>query len=199
MNEVETYTTVLIGIVLGMAIARIVSFIGRIVVRSHYSKLTITHTVWTFGLLLLIVQSWWAMSTDWEFSKADTLIKLTFLLVSPILLYLASAVLCPDIAKDEEFDLDKYHFKANTAFFVIIGLLFVVLIPEAILMNKCGVALFERENIMRLVAALFFFSTPLLIKRWPNIEIAIPIVVVLLIIVQLSWAGPLNLLTECKA
>lgn len=192
MTKLETYSTVLIGIVLGMAVARIVGFFGNVLVRAKHSMITLSHGVWLVGLLLLIIQSWWAMQSDWDFNNVNSLWKITFLLVSPILLYFASAVLCPDLPdRKTDFDVATHHVSVRNIFFFTLGVLFIVFIPEAMLMSRCPIGLLDRDNVMRVAAASTFFAAPLLIKIRKEFDLVMPIMVVALLAMQLLWAGPI--------
>ena len=123
MDKSENYITVLIGIVMGMAIVRIVAFIGTMITQRERTSLYWIHMVWLFGLLILIVQSWWAMHTDWDFGRVTTLSTLLFLLISPTLLYIMSAVLCPRLQSDGGIiDLAVHHENIRTTFYTLLGL-----------------------------------------------------------------------------
>lgn len=199
MNKIETYSTVLIGIILGMAIARVVGFFGSVILNKHYAKVSFSHGIWLVGLLLLIVQSWWAMQTDWDFNRVDSLFKITFLLVSPILLYLASAILCPDMSnRPVSFDLMEYHESVRTVFFISLAALFIVLIPEAVIMDKCGIAWFDGDNIARLVVAILFLLAPWLIHKWKLFDLLVPGILVLILVGQLVLSGPIIEANQCK-
>ena len=127
-----------------------------------------------------------------------TLPRMLFLLSSPILLYLASATLCPDLAiRASDFDLEQHHVDVRPIFFFTIGVLFIVLIPEAIMMSRCEVKLLERDNIMRMIAAALFLASPALIRRWEVLDLALPCAVVGLLIIQLLWAGPIHDPVQC--
>jgi len=192
MSDSESYITVLIGIVMGMSIVRIISFVGKLITYNKRTSMYWVHLVWLLGLLLLIVQSWWAMHTDWNFANVESLTMLCFLLISPILLYLLSAVLCPNLNDSESVDLEIHHVKVRVTFYTLLGLLFLVLIPEAVWMSSKEVNWESADNIFRVLAAILFFISPHIIRKWEKFEYVVPIAVVGLLMAHIILVGPLN-------
>ena len=108
------YLSVLISIVLGLALTQLMSSAGRLIqarsrVRPYWPAM-----VWTGCLLLILVQSWWAMfdlrdHTEWTFPS------FLVILLHPTCLYLMAVLVLPD-DDGEVIDL-KANFYAQAPWF----------------------------------------------------------------------------------
>ncbi len=110
------YLSVLISIILGLGITQILSGFGRLLnVRSRVRWYG-PAVAWGILLLLIHVQTWWAMfqlrrQADW------TLPVFLFVLLLPILLYLMAALALPDAGGTEPIDMRaSYHAHAGWFF-----------------------------------------------------------------------------------
>ncbi len=109
------YLSVLISIILGLGITQVLSGFGRLLnVRSRVRWYG-PAVAWGILLLLIHVQTWWAMfqlraQTTW------TLPVFLFVLLLPILLYLMAALALPDAGGTEAIDM-KASYYAHAGWF----------------------------------------------------------------------------------
>jgi len=186
--ERETYITVLIGIIIGMALTRVVTFIAKLFRARDRSKNFWLHLCWVGGLILLIVENWWEMHEKWNFERVDSYGLLAFLLISPGLMYLCSVLLCPDYSDDSDYDLKSHYNRIRRTLYICLALTFLVYIPEAVVMDKSGVEWGDRINFMRALAAVFFVSCASITSRYPKIDYIVPLLVFGLLFVNAVWA-----------
>ena len=118
-----SYLSVLLSIILGLAVTQILQgFRGllqsRARVRLYWPALT-----WAAILLLVYVQSWWAMfglrrQQDWNF------VGFAVVLVHTTLLYMLAGLVLPDFPGDREVDL-REHYRAHHRWFFGMAILTV--------------------------------------------------------------------------
>lgn len=113
-----SYLSVLLSIILGLAIAQLLQGIGQLLqargrVRWHWPA-----AAWMAALLLIYVQSWWAMFgmrniQSWTFGAFSVV------LLQTILEYLLAALLTPlSFGGEGAIDLRAHYFAQARAFFV---------------------------------------------------------------------------------
>ena len=128
MNPFE-FLSVLISIIVGLAITQLLSGAARLIqvrarVRPHATTL-----LWMATLLLLDTQIWWAaffrrFTQDWNF------FLFLFYLLMPILAFLLSYLVLPELGDEDEIDLVD-NFNANRPwFFGIFALLLCASLAE---------------------------------------------------------------------
>jgi hypothetical protein len=110
------YLSVLISIILGLAVTQLLQGYRGVVLgrrRIHpYAP-----ALWWGALLLLIdVQSWWAMfglseKAQWTFAEFAAV------LLQTVLLYMLAALVLPDVSGDREVDLREHYFTHRRWFF----------------------------------------------------------------------------------
>lgn len=196
MKQEETYATVFIGIILAMAITRIVSFLANLLVFRKLSNPSLSHFSWIFLLVALIVQSWWEMQDTWQFDQIDSFWVLACLLLSPALIYLATALICPDIAAGADSPalsgnkLRKYYSDIRTKFYLLISLLFLVLIFESIYMQIGHISdLTSPDNIMRLIAIIWFTYVACAVQKYDVLDSVTPSLALLIFLSYEAFAN----------
>ena len=114
------YLSVLISIVLGLGLTELLAGLQRLVhardrVGFHWLPLA-----WSALVFVILVQWWWAAfgfrgQTEWNF--------LSFLLVLlvPVLLYLAAALVLPPAQSVGRYDLRAHYFGIHRIFFLVIA------------------------------------------------------------------------------
>jgi hypothetical protein len=118
MSDFE-YASVVVSIVLALGIADILRFLADCLREPGRRRLYWVHLVWIFLLLQLHVEFWWRM---WDFRDfVDVGPKLTFLLLGPAGLFVATRTLLP--TSGGESDMEQLYFQRKTAFFVLVLLL----------------------------------------------------------------------------
>jgi hypothetical protein len=125
MMDPFSYLAVLISIILGLGITQLLGGLGRLLQERHSVRLYRPTIVWA-GLLLVVlhVQTWWAMFglrtlSSWSF--------LAFLLVllQPVVLFLLAALILPDGGSETSRDLRANYF-AHSRWFFGLGVLLLV-------------------------------------------------------------------------
>ena len=118
-TEEFQYLAVLLSIVLGLGLTQLLTGVGRLVqvrgrVRPYWPPL-----VWVGLLLLIHVQSWWAMF-ELRTHQGWTFLQFLVVLLTPICLYLMAALALPDVAEatadGRVLDL-RAHYYAQTRWF----------------------------------------------------------------------------------
>lgn len=119
-TEEFQYLAVLLSIVLGLGVTQLLTGVGRLVqargrVRTYWPTL-----VWVGLLLLIHVQTWWAMF-ELRTHAGWTLLTFGVVLLTPVCLYLMAALVLPDVAEatGEGCVLDlRAHYYAQTRWFL---------------------------------------------------------------------------------
>ena len=110
-----SYLSVLLSIILGLAITQVLKgFRGMLLTRARIRFYWPT-IVWSFTLLLIFVQSWWAMFymrviVLWTFPTFGTI------LLQTVSEYMLGAIVLPDFFGAETIDL-KEHYYAHARWF----------------------------------------------------------------------------------
>ena len=111
-----TYITVLLSIVLGLAITQVLlGFRGLILTRAKV-KLYSPTLIWAVIALFVPIQAWWADFTMREHPNW-TFFALLVILLQAISIYMAAALVLPDIIGDDFVDLRKHFFEHRSWFF----------------------------------------------------------------------------------
>jgi len=113
------YLNVLISIIMGLAIANLLSGIVRLMHARHRLKMYWPSLLWTAWLFVVSVQHWWS-----EFGlhnlKAWTFGGFLGTLFIPVDLYLLCALVLPHRDDDADIDLQEWYFKNRRGFFVLL-------------------------------------------------------------------------------
>jgi hypothetical protein len=110
------YLSVLLSIILGLAIAQVLlGFRGLILTRAKV-KLYLPTIIWAGMVLLIVIQAWWAsfdlrMRTNWTF------LAFIVIVLQTISVYMAAAVVLPDISAHSIVDLRDHYFAHRSWFF----------------------------------------------------------------------------------
>ena len=120
-----SYLSVLISIILGLGITQLVTGLGRLVQARDRVKLYWPTVAWTALLLVIHVQTWWAMfglrnQTTWNFAQ------FFIVLLQPLVLSLLASLVIPDMSGDAHIDLRANYYAQSRWFFSLMILLLVV-------------------------------------------------------------------------
>jgi len=114
--EAFTYITVLLSIVLGLAITQVLlGFRGLILTRARV-KLYSPTLIWAVIVLFVPIQAWWADFTMREHPNW-TFFALIVILLQAISIYMAAALVLPDIIGEDFVDLREHFFAHRNWFF----------------------------------------------------------------------------------
>jgi hypothetical protein len=127
-----SYLSVLLSIILGLAITQLLQGFGQMLqgrerVRWHWPSV-----LWMVSLLLIYVQSWWAMFGLRDV-KVWTFGAFAVVLLQTILEYLLAALLVPPAAP--EVDLRAHYFAQRRPFFATLILVLMVSLGKEVLLS----------------------------------------------------------------
>lgn len=135
------YLSVLLSIIVGFSITQILlGFRGVVLSRAHVEMYWPT-LVWAVLLLLINVQSWWAMFgmrviQHWTFPAFGVLLTQT------IAQYMLAGIVFPDFSGDEAIDLHDHYRRHKRWFFgLLIFLLIVSLAKDLVIGGRMTGAL----------------------------------------------------------
>jgi len=111
-----SYLSVLLSIILGLAVTQILTGVRGLLLSRGRINLYWPTLVWASLLLLIFVQSWWAMfalreHTDWTFAQ------FAMVLLQTIVLYLLAGLVLPDFGETANVDLRAHYFSQHGWFF----------------------------------------------------------------------------------
>src|SRR5262245_56126664 len=112
------YLTVLISIILGLGITQLLSGVGRLLQARSRVRLDWPTLAWVGLLLVIHVQTWWAMFGMRTFQNW-TFFAFLIVLLQPIVLYLMAALVLPDTIPESALDLRDHYFAHSRWFFIL--------------------------------------------------------------------------------
>ena len=115
------YVCVLTSIVAGLAVARLVGGIGQLIQTWKRTPGYWVHALWMVNTLMTVIIAWW-VQYRWRTIEHWTLSLVLWLLVAPINLYLASALLFPNEQEGEPIrSWREHYFNHRRGFFLLIA------------------------------------------------------------------------------
>src|SRR3954467_4737703 len=116
-----SYVCVLTSIVAGLAVARLVGGLGQLIQTWKRTPGYWVHALWMVNTLMTVIISWW-VQYRWRTVEHWTLFLVLWLLVPPINLYLASALLFPNEQEGEPIrSWREQYFDHRRGFFLLIA------------------------------------------------------------------------------
>jgi hypothetical protein len=129
MNAFD-YLTILISIVLGLAIANVLSRLATVITARERIDFYWPPVAWAIWLFFISVQHWWAVwsvrHTQWNFGT------FWLQLLIPVDLFLLSVLVLPDREEDGKLDLGYWFFRNRRWFFGLMLFLPLLSIVEEI-------------------------------------------------------------------
>jgi hypothetical protein len=138
-----SYLSVLLSIIIGIGMSQILTTMGRLIQQRDAVRFYWPPLLWAGMLLLIYVQSWWAMfglrtHTEWRF------LEFVIVLLQTITLYMMAAVVLPDQIEESGVDLRVHYEKHQRWLFgFLLATLLVSVLKDVIL----GGRLPERANL----------------------------------------------------
>jgi hypothetical protein len=115
------YICVLTSIVAGLAVARLVGGLGQLIQTWRRTPGYWVHALWMVNTLVTVIISWW-VQYRWRTTEHWTLFLVVWLLVAPINLYLASALLFPNEQEGEPItNWREHYYDHRRGFFLLIA------------------------------------------------------------------------------
>jgi hypothetical protein len=111
-----SYLSVILSIVLGLAVAQVLSALRALVLTRLKVKLYAPTIIWASIALLIPIQAWWA---DFILRKEANWTFFAFLIVmlQAISIYMIGALVLPDIGGEKVVDLREHFFAHRSWFF----------------------------------------------------------------------------------
>jgi hypothetical protein len=114
-SESFNYLSVLLAIVLGLAITQVLQGLRGLILTRAKVKLYLPTLIWAGLVLLIAIQGWWAsfgmrMRAHWTF------VALLVIVLQAISVYMAAALVLPDVTGDAIVDL-RDHYLAHKSWF----------------------------------------------------------------------------------
>lgn len=111
-----SYLSVLLSIVLGLALTQVLQGYRAILLAKGRVRHSATVLIWSGLLIAMVAQAWWASfslrdRTDWNF------LTFAIILAQMGLVYMAAAVVLPDVAATGNVDLADHWDHHRRAFF----------------------------------------------------------------------------------
>jgi hypothetical protein len=129
-----SYLSVLISIILGLGITQLVTGLGRLIQARDRVRIYWPAVEWTGLLLLIHVQTWWAMF-GLRNVGAWTFAQFFVVLLQPIVLSLLAALVLPDISADTHADLRASYYAQSRWFFSLTVLLLIVSLVKDLMIS----------------------------------------------------------------
>lgn len=130
MNPFD-YLNVLISIILGLAIARVLSGLATVITARERVDFYWPPIVWAIWIFFISVQHWWA---EWavRFTKYWSFLDFALLLLVPVGLYLLAALVLPESGDGQKIHLGEWFFRNRAWFFGIMFFLPALSIVEEV-------------------------------------------------------------------
>jgi hypothetical protein len=126
-----SYLSVLLSIILGLAITQVLKgFRGMLLTRARVRFYWPT-VMWSCTLLLIFVQSWWAMFYMRNV-KGWTFPTFSIVVLQTIVEYMLGAIVLPDFFGTELVDLHEHYYAHRRLFFGLVVLLLVISLGKSL-------------------------------------------------------------------
>jgi hypothetical protein len=128
-----SYVCVLTSIVAGLAVTRLVGGLGQLLQTRKRTPSYWVHSLWMANMLLTVIITWW-VQYRWRTTQQWTLLLVLWMLVAPITLYLATALLFPNEQEGEPITSWREHyFEHNRGFFLFLGSTYAIDLVDTVL------------------------------------------------------------------
>lgn len=112
------YISVIFSVIIGLGLSHLLTGTTELFKARRRIKFYWVHLFWVALLFVGHIFLWWTMWNlrlvrEWNF------FTFLFLLLAPVLLYIAAALLMPKVDADTQIDLRQYFFENRAAFFSI--------------------------------------------------------------------------------
>jgi cell division protein FtsW (lipid II flippase) len=149
-----SYLVVLTSIVLGLGVTRLVAGFGNLMQTRRRKRTYWVHTLWMMNLLLTMAIVWW-VAYRWREQQHWNFFLFLWLLLSPTVLYLISALMYPDSDEAQTVaDWQKYYFENHRDIFLLYAAVFPIDLVDTLLK---GVGHFREQGPLYLVTMVMWF------------------------------------------
>lgn len=136
MHEVFNYLAVASSIIVGLGITTTLDGLSKTIKYRDSHPFYWVHTLWVFGLLLLLLQYWFG---TWAYEKVTgwTYARYILFLLAPVALYLLSDLMFPVFNEDKPQSLKAYYYSHRgwifglaIAYFILDGISSSTVLPD---------------------------------------------------------------------
>jgi hypothetical protein len=179
--DVFPHIRIVMGMVIGLGVARLLSGVARIVQHPKGYKLYAVHLAWVASMLLTLIHFWW-----WEFGLFAvgqwTFGIYLFIVSYAILLFLLCALLFPDSMLDYT-SYEDFFISRRAWFFGVLGATYLFDVVDTFIKGPAHFERFGMEYLIRtpLLVALCIVAA-LTTNRWFHAAF-----VIFTLIYQASW------------
>lgn len=129
-----SYLSVLISIILGLAITQILQGLRSLVINRRQIVVYWPSVSWAGLLLLINVQSWWAMygmrrRPEWTF------VEFALVLLQVTVLYMLAGLVLPDVQSNDRGNLKQHYYDQSRWFYSLAVFMLVVSIVKDVVLN----------------------------------------------------------------
>ncbi|HJT80399.1 MAG TPA: hypothetical protein VJ719_04300 [Chthoniobacterales bacterium] len=136
MNEAFNYVAVLVSIIIGLGVTRVLTGVSDAIQVGNRPRIYWVHTVWMVNLLIGLMLFWWVLYR-WNTAPQWTFFIFLWVNVAPILMYLASGVLCPgELEKTGSPDWRDYYYRNRRGFFFVFGSIWPLDVVDTLLKGQ---------------------------------------------------------------
>ena len=133
MNDAFNYIAVLVSIVIGLTVTRVLSGLSEMIQAANRPRIYWVHVLWHITLLFNTMVAWWLLYR-WRGLADWTLFLFIWVMIGPVLQYLAAAVLVPgELESTGSPDWRDYYYKNRRGFFIAFGLIAPLDIADTLL------------------------------------------------------------------
>jgi hypothetical protein len=179
--EIFLHVRVMIGVIVGLSIARLLTGIARFIQHPKQNKVYFIHLGWVLAVLLSVIHFWW-----WEFRLEDVVrwdfVEYLCILFYAFLFYLLYALLFPD-ELDEYKGFKEYFLSRKRWFFGILALTFLVDVADTLLKGTPYAAGLGIEYAIRIITYIILCTLAIFVTN----ERFQGSFVVISLLYQISW------------
>ena len=124
MSDAFAYLSVLLSIILGLAIAEVLTGYRSLLLARGSVKLYAPPLIWSGIMLMLAIHFWWA---SFGLAKRETWDFTAFcaVLAQTVMMFMGASLLLPKTKPDQPIDLRAHYYSEAGPFFSL-GLLFII-------------------------------------------------------------------------
>jgi hypothetical protein len=149
------YVSILISIILGLGITQILSSFSDLLYHFKKVKFYWVHTIWIMFVLFLHIQEWF-ITYQLKGKMIWNLPELMFILLYPIILYVAAKMLIPSNDDQERFDMKAYYLSHFHIIFILIA--FTILLSISFNMLYLNMVILQQTPLILFLFTILFLS-----------------------------------------
>jgi hypothetical protein len=130
-HEIFVHIRIIIGMILGLSVARLVSGVTRFIQHPEKERINFLHLGWAIFVFLSIIYFWWfefALSKIEQWTFAEYLLLICYSVVFVML----SAMIFPDNVGDHT-GLKEYFWNRRNVFYVLVLILFLIDVLDTVM------------------------------------------------------------------